>query len=194
MFFPSPRNSIPAQAKILDELQCETMITSQPPSRAANEAIKKCNLRDLIIPDVEDLMKTASRPMNHMKPFAAAQAEPLLTIHTSGSTGLPKPMTMTHASAVAGMKMFTMQPPQGRRGQNDLITGKRVYSMLPPFHVCHHQNNQTDPGYFLTATPGRLSGLPLDECGTIQYSYGGSYFVRSPVGSGAGRGIETDKN
>ncbi|PLB51382.1 NRPS-like enzyme [Aspergillus steynii IBT 23096] len=111
---------------------------------AASAVLKENSLRVLYVPDVEDLLQAISQPILYEKAFSTTQMEPLLTIHTSGSTGMPKPMTLTHASAVAGMRMFAMPPPKGRRGQNHLITGKRVYSMLPPFHgaylACHLMN------------------------------------------------------
>ncbi|KAH8429290.1 uncharacterized protein LDX57_006957 [Aspergillus melleus] len=144
MFFPSPRNSATAHAKLLDELQCEIMITPTPCPRAAHAVLQDSGLRVLNVPDVEDLLQANTAPVRYERTLSQALMEPLLTIHTSGSTGLPKPVTLTHASVLAGMRMFALSPPKGRRGQNHLMTGRRLYSMLPPFHgaylACHLMN------------------------------------------------------
>lgn len=44
-------------------------------------------------------------------------------------------MTFTHDTARKGMKMFYLDAPQGYESLNKLYCGKRVFLVLPPFHV-----------------------------------------------------------
>lgn len=56
--------------------------------------------------------------------------------HTSGSTGLPKPITWTHESAVRHMRNTDLEPPEGGfTSAERLMAGKRVMVTTPPFHV-----------------------------------------------------------
>ena len=55
--------------------------------------------------------------------------------HTSGSTGLPKPLVYTHATAAANTKMFSLEPPPGFESLDRIYQGKRVFNTFPPFHV-----------------------------------------------------------
>lgn len=55
--------------------------------------------------------------------------------HTSGSTGIPKPLTWTHESVARHHRSSALEAPDGFSSLNSAYLGKRVLSTLPPFHV-----------------------------------------------------------
>lgn len=57
--------------------------------------------------------------------------------HTSGSTGLPKPLIWTQESVARQHNMSALPAPNGSRSLDSLYLGKRVLNTLPPFHVRH---------------------------------------------------------
>ena len=63
-------------------------------------------------------------------------SEPLFVVHTSGSTGIPKPLIYTHAMAAMNRRMMSLDPPSGYESQDKMYQGNRVFITFPPFHVC----------------------------------------------------------
>lgn len=56
--------------------------------------------------------------------------------HTSGTTGLPRPIVWTHETCNQVLNAKTQNTPDGTRSvDGTLINGKRVIMTLPPFHV-----------------------------------------------------------
>lgn len=72
---------------------------------------------------------------NHRKSFEDLVEQPFLVLHTSGTTGLPKPVTITHG-LVSVVDNFQYLPSVDNK---DLwikrLNAKRIYCCLPPFHV-----------------------------------------------------------
>lgn len=77
-----------------------------------------------------------------------AQSEPLFVVHTSGSTGMPKPLLYTHATAATNISMMSLDPPAGYKSQDRAYQGKRVFITFPPFHV---RSDQLDSISYLLA-------------------------------------------
>lgn len=83
----------------------------------------------------------AQEPVRHFpyeKSFEDAAHDPFIVIHTSGSTGLPKPVTLYHGGLATPDAHHVMSPTNGYDPQ--LMTGQgghntRVFASLPPFHV-----------------------------------------------------------
>lgn len=59
--------------------------------------------------------------------------------HTSGSTGLPKPLIWTQETAARHIEAGSRESPNGLVSIDSFFHGKRVLSTLPPFHVCFTQ-------------------------------------------------------
>ncbi|XXH02557.1 hypothetical protein Hte_008934 [Hypoxylon texense] len=55
--------------------------------------------------------------------------------HTSGSTGLPKPLVWTQETAARHIEAGSRDGPDGLVSIDSFFHGKRVLSTLPPFHV-----------------------------------------------------------
>ncbi|GKZ26995.1 putative NRPS-like protein biosynthetic cluster [Aspergillus brasiliensis] len=134
MFFPSPRNSVRVQHELLHHLRCKAILSPTPRPSQIIEILEAEDIHVLDIPETADFLDKAYPAFPFQRSLEEVLSEPLLTIHTSGSTRLPKPMTFTHDTARKGMKMHCLDAPDGYEGLNQLYYGKRVFLVLPPFH------------------------------------------------------------
>ena len=64
-----------------------------------------------------------------------ALSDPFFVVHTSGSTGIPKPLLYTHATAATNTEMMSLNPPSGYESQDRMYQGKRVFITFPPYRV-----------------------------------------------------------
>ena len=138
MLFNSPRNSMEGHLNVVDKSHCKIWATtlSQPP--IVNDILGKRSMRTVPIPGLEDILNdTTTDSYPYTKSFEDAEGDPLLILHTSGSTGLPKPMTWRNAGA-AIYDTFHLLPQQEGRDLHlrDWTSDPRmIYSAFPFFHV-----------------------------------------------------------
>ena len=158
MLLTSPRNSIPAHVNLFNLLDCTTLLAPkpQPPIISALAAAHKLHVIE--VPSIDEFTSKRHRHYPFIKTFDEASHEPLLAFHTSGSTGLPKPIVWSHAFAAAYVKMTQLDPPSGFESQDRLFQANRILFMLPPFHAANHCvnlcnaiNNRTSIIYPLAA-------------------------------------------
>lgn len=70
------------------------------------------------------------------KSFENAAHDPFIVIHTSGSTGLPKPITLRQGGIATVDAHRLMSPLNGYKPLATVSEGPlRVFTSLPPFHV-----------------------------------------------------------
>ena len=135
LFLTSPRNSIAAQVKLFSTLKCHVLLSSSPRMPAVNALNGETAFRIVEVPAVSYYLDINHEHFPFDKSWPEAQYEPLFVIHTSGSTGIPKPLTYTHATAATNITMMSLSPPQGYESQDRLYQGNRVFVTFPPFHV-----------------------------------------------------------
>lgn len=75
------------------------------------------------------------------KEYEEAKDDPLMVLHTSGSTGLPKPIVLTHGWISAFDIQKTLGPWNGHEPIYTAFKAKSILCALPPFHVCIPQVN-----------------------------------------------------
>lgn len=111
------------------------MLISRPVSPVVNAIIDAHPVKVLEVPSVQDLLhrKYPHYPIN--KTFEEAKHDPLVALHTSGTTGIPKPIVETHEWASAFQMWSQMDPPEGFESRDRLYQGNRLFPLLPPFHV-----------------------------------------------------------
>jgi acyl-coenzyme A synthetase/AMP-(fatty) acid ligase len=135
LFLSSPRNSVAAHSHLLKSLDCKSLITPDPTSPLIAGILAAHPLIVLKIPGIHELLDEKSRAYPYTKTFEEAKNEPLVALHTSGSTGMPKPIVWTHEWAAAYYNMIQLDPPAGYESQDRLFQGNRVFFLFPPFHV-----------------------------------------------------------
>ncbi|KAI8623145.1 putative NRPS-like enzyme [Xylariaceae sp. FL1651] len=134
LFLTSPRNSPEAHRALFNSLKCRTLVTTEPlspPALAILDAVKPGHLS---IPSVGELLRKQHQPYPYYKTFQMARQDPVMIMHTSGTTGLPKPIIWTHETAARQYNCVATDPPEGIPSLDEFYHGKRVISTLPPFH------------------------------------------------------------
>ncbi|KUI66302.1 Linear gramicidin synthase subunit D [Cytospora mali] len=136
LFLTSPRNSPAAQRSLFEALKCRTLITSDSRLPSVLPIIDVVAPRCLTIPSVDELLKESFPPFAYDKAFEAGRWDPLFVLHTSGSTGMPKPLVWTQESVA---RHYTCAIQEVERQQDatsveHLMAGKRVVVTVPSFH------------------------------------------------------------
>lgn len=71
----------------------------------------------------------------YTKGFQEAQMEPFAIFHTSGSTGFPKLVVITHGGLAACDSYQNAHVFGYARTQVDIFNGKRIFAGLSPYHA-----------------------------------------------------------
>ncbi|KAG8165775.1 hypothetical protein KVR01_004327 [Diaporthe batatas] len=141
LFPTSPRNSPAAQKFLFETLKCRILVTTDPTLPSVLPILDVVKPRCLTVPTIDELL-TEHPPFVYEKPFDAGRWNPLVIWHSSGSTGLPKPIVFTQDAA---MRHYTCArqdiPPHGEiptyqdaSSVEHLVAGKRMMVTVPPFH------------------------------------------------------------
>ncbi|KAI1641467.1 putative NRPS-like enzyme [Biscogniauxia mediterranea] len=134
LFLTSPRNSPAAHQSLFATLKCTTLLTTAPtppPALAVIEAVKP---RQLTIPSVDDLVTKPYPLYVYKKTYEEGRLDPLWIIHTSGSTGIPKPLVWTQEAGARHHNCSAREPPKDVPSLERAYHGKRVMVTTPPFH------------------------------------------------------------
>ncbi|KAJ5613630.1 NRPS-like enzyme [Penicillium herquei] len=137
-FVPSPRNSVAAHQSLLQKLDCTTLLmpVPHPPFTAAMlQALEGKSVKCLDVPSLDALLTTEYPDFPYSKTYAEGIHDRFVIMHTSGSTGIPKPIPWTLDTAARQIRMQLLEPPEGYQTQDQRNAGKRVFVTLPPFHA-----------------------------------------------------------
>ncbi|KAI0973640.1 hypothetical protein F4678DRAFT_486821 [Xylaria arbuscula] len=135
----SPRNTVEANLSLLEHMKCNTFLT--PPSFPLPVVRQILNIRPmryLEVPNFYDWLDdnrdydAETEPYPYTKTFSESKAEPFVVLHTSGSTGLPKPIIQTHGTVSALSAFSNIEDEQTTFPT--ILRGERVYVTFPLFH------------------------------------------------------------
>lgn len=123
------------------------------------------------------------------KTFEEAANDPFIVIHTSGSTGLPKPITLRHGGLATPDAHHVMPSSDGYDPAVVLHTGQghpRVFVTLPPFHVSFPLTDPSDSTHVLILTlKSQMAGILGQLVIALYYRY-------TIIWPPAGRPVSTD--
>ncbi|KAI4122400.1 MAG: hypothetical protein LQ338_005847 [Usnochroma carphineum] len=134
--FPSPRNSVEGTQSLLETTQCQRLVTSS--ETKVDHLLTENGPRHVVIESLAELISKShdAVPYPYAKTYEEAHSEPFIVIHTSGSTGLPKPVTIYHGGLATVDKQHELPAFEGHQPQLALFRPRcRSFSALPPFHV-----------------------------------------------------------
>ncbi|GAB1204677.1 hypothetical protein APSETT445_003340 [Aspergillus pseudonomiae] len=172
MFLTSPRNSVVAHNSLLKRLNCTTLISPVPQPPPVTTILEAYSLNVLDVPSVDELA-SKEHPISTFRRLILKPPEILAVLHTSGSTGIPKPIFWTHdtASLVAGSQRFQASLLVEVNGK-DLSVGERA-AMIEKIWPSIGQANEVCPAHARVAkthilfTPSNKPMLRAGK-GTIQ--------------------------
>ncbi|KAI0202879.1 hypothetical protein F4808DRAFT_458586 [Astrocystis sublimbata] len=140
LLLPSPRNPPATNASLIEQTECSKLLYASEVSPLVNqlqETIPTLNVS--AVPSFDEMVTSKAEYYPYHKSFEQCCNEPVVVLHSSGSTGLPKPITMTHGSFAALDNEHNLPEVPGRRKRDwSMWTFEgeaRVYTVFPFFHL-----------------------------------------------------------
>ena len=112
------------------------MITADDAPPFVGQILQHRKMRGFIFPDLAFFLEPCQvHHYEYSKTYEQARLEPLVALHTSGSTGLPKPVVMNHGT-LSPIDTFWMIPSLGgREVVGPSLSGTRLFLAFPLFHA-----------------------------------------------------------
>ncbi|KAL8838457.1 MAG: hypothetical protein Q9170_002132 [Blastenia crenularia] len=132
----SPRNSIEADVAVLEATNCEIWVLPKQHPKFLSQLLDERPMKVLMIAEVDDLLQDEPVPQyTYDKTFEENSTEPFCVMHTSGSTGHPKPIFWKH-SMLATLDATRLLPEHLGRPPWVVVfdEGDRFYSSFPFYH------------------------------------------------------------
>ncbi|CAJ2500367.1 Uu.00g032200.m01.CDS01 [Anthostomella pinea] len=137
VLLPSPRNPAWMNSSLLEQTKCSHLLYG---------------------PEVQGLLGPLSRRgmvYNVWRDFEAARLDPILILHSSGSTGQPRPIEMNHATFAVGDHDRKLPVVPGRTNRNwalcDFPVKETFFSPFPAFHLAGFSSMVALPIYYSNA-------------------------------------------
>lgn len=137
MLFPTPRYGVEALSTLISRVEGSIMLTPSTPFPVVGDVVAKLRMKTFEIPSADELLTSTGSPYPYTKTFAQHKHEPLICLHTSGTTGFPKPIIWTHDWAASVAEGFYLPSPPGYERLDGMMhrPGLRVMFMFPSFHA-----------------------------------------------------------
>ncbi|KAI6809631.1 acetyl-CoA synthetase-like protein [Hortaea werneckii] len=135
--FSSPRNTLDAHKSLLEKTECRTLL--RPSERQADPTLTKLvdeeTVQVIDIPALEALLNPQPvQTFPYEADFRTCLHDAFIILHTSGSTGLPKPVGITHGLIATIDAQQLLPDVDGRHNAAKEWAHRSVYTALPPFH------------------------------------------------------------
>ncbi|KAL8722181.1 MAG: hypothetical protein Q9225_001277 [Loekoesia sp. 1 TL-2023] len=135
MLFLSPRNNLEGHLNVLQGVSCQIFLRANDVN--IDHILSKRAMCTGVVPALEDLL--AESPVDvypYEKTFDDAYMDPCLVLHTTGSTGLPKPITWKVGILSTYEAWRTIPPVNGYVPTTEIYQqAKRAYTSMPLFHT-----------------------------------------------------------
>ncbi|KAF2001389.1 transferase family protein [Amniculicola lignicola CBS 123094] len=137
----SPKNNVEGAVAVLDAVKCSLWVKpgESPMSSLVKDVLQKRPMKVLELPLLDELLDGKfAMPFPYTKTFEEAANDPFCFLHTSGTTGVPKPIPWSHG-LIGTMDAVRLLPlTKGDGGlvpwTSDWKEGDRIYSSFPMSH------------------------------------------------------------
>ncbi|KAA8649496.1 putative secondary metabolism biosynthetic enzyme [Aspergillus tanneri] len=135
----SPRNSVQIHDHLIKETKCQAIIFDSLFSSTVTELTILRSINAVQAPELVNLLSNTSpaREYPYLDTFQDASDKPLVIFHTSGSTGMPKPVAFVHAAMAAtdSLRLFYSEESYRVSCHRLLESAHSVYNGCPLFHL-----------------------------------------------------------
>ncbi|MCJ1387732.1 hypothetical protein MMC18_000575 [Xylographa bjoerkii] len=132
----SPRNSIEGSLAVLEATNCNIWVLPEQQPQFMSQLLSQRTMKLLAIPEADELLRAEPAPdYPYNKTFEEASNDPFCVLHTSGTTGHPKPITWKN-SLLGTLDATSLLPKSSGRPPWVAIYsgGDQGYSAFPFFH------------------------------------------------------------
>ena len=135
MLFLSPRNNLEGHLNVLRGVDCQIFLKARDTS--VDHILNARAMRTDVVPELEDLLNAIRVEIYpYTKSFEEAYMDPCLVLHTTGSTGLPKPITWKVGILSTYEAWRTIPSLDGYVPTTEIYQqSRRAYTSMPLFHT-----------------------------------------------------------
>ncbi|KAI0401682.1 acetyl-CoA synthetase-like protein [Xylaria palmicola] len=138
MLFTSPRNNLDAHLNVLEKTDCRIFLSASDAHTDVQPILdRRPMLRTLTVPTLDALLAPPQVTLYpYTKGFGEARRDPCLVLHTTGSTGLPKPVVWRNAMLTT-YEAWRLVPRVGDYVPTTEVYQRatRAYTSMPLFHT-----------------------------------------------------------
>ncbi|KAI1125406.1 acetyl-CoA synthetase-like protein [Nemania abortiva] len=138
MLLSSPRNNLDGHLNVLDKSDCRVFLSASDSHADVQPILAQRKMRTLTVPTLSELLDDSSpvRVYPYTKSFEDACHDPCLVLHTTGSTGLPKPIVWKNAMLTTYEAWRLVPPIDGYVPTTEVYQqARRAYTSMPLFHT-----------------------------------------------------------
>ena len=118
-------------------MDCKILLTpTEPRLLVVTRVLEEFPIQTIDSPSLDELLDRNYYHYLYPKTFTEAREEPLVVVHTSGTTSVPKPIIHTHDFAASYMQWGQLEAPPGFKSPVSLVQSNCLIVTLPFFHVC----------------------------------------------------------
>lgn len=143
-------------ASLLQQTQCRHFLYASEVEAMVKPLLEhQADLQVYEIRALSDMIKPDTPRYAYDKEYDACKWDPVLILHSSGSTGPPKPIVMNHATFAVGDNDRNLPTIPGRLNQNcslwDFPQQETFFSPFPAFHLAGFSSMVVLPIYYQNA-------------------------------------------
>jgi len=141
VLLPSPRNPVATNVSLMEQTRSSRVVYPKE-MRTLVDGICTAtpDLRRMEISSLNELLRAHAGSFPFHLTFDQAVRQPIVILHSSGSTRLPEPVVMTHGSFAVMDNDRNFPTVPGRKNHDFTVwdfesPGARIYEPFPPFHM-----------------------------------------------------------
>lgn len=162
--FISPRNSIEGQLSLFDKTECRVLAFAKSSRVVVESWLRECEMHAFEVGELDSWFPEREvEPFPYSKTFEEAEWDPLCVLHTSGSTGIPKPIVARHGMMAISDQYVVRPDWEGRKffmkGLGD--GSNRILIPMPLFHAAGLYSFLTFVLFYETPVALGLANRPL---------------------------------
>ncbi len=135
--FLSPRNGIDAQVSLCERVNCRHFWYSVPFQPIVASVKKYRQMKSFVVPPADEWLKSGAPVFPYTRSPEQTRWDPAIVLHTSGSTGMPKPVVFRQGGLLAIDLHRNMPRRNGAQSMWNEFTDRssRMLVSLPFFHA-----------------------------------------------------------
>ncbi|KAI0908321.1 hypothetical protein F4823DRAFT_563991 [Ustulina deusta] len=171
--FISPRNAQEGQLSLFDKTDCRILVFPKSHRAMVQPWLQERDMQAVETGPIENWFPEKEvEPVPYSKAFEGARWEPLCVLHTSGSTGIPKPIVVRHGM-IAINDMYNTHNKPDWKGRKIFVRGfsedsKRNFLTMPLYHAAGLYSFLFSVLYFETPAALGLPDRPLSAESVVE--------------------------